>query len=256
MSKLKRINKSINSFEKSSCSNYEDNENNSNDSSKNIDYDNIPQSKEEIKKILKTKEIYDLNIAKAFFKNNTHIADKIINIKDQKAIISLRILDWFVTRYTKKNNITYKVKIDDKEHDFDVYLSYDSQLKSYKKKRFDPFARKNKDSTGLFFFKFPYTDKKILTNIKQLNFFVWAFKYKIVDYVETNVEELTKQMNIDNKNNRKLREIKLKKKENDTLSTASNKSNKSKKEKHKEEVYFSIKRKIKNDKESLEITWD
>ena len=168
----------------------------------------IAETRDEIKQILEVKEIYDYNIAKKFFKKHSEYAEKIVLIKNQKYILSLRILDWFVTNYTKKNNVTYKIMIDDKEKKFDVYISYDSQLKHYKKTRFDPFARKNKEKKGYFVFRFPQTDKKIKTNIKQLNFLVWAFKYKIIDYVEANLTELTKAMILDNKNNKEKRAVK------------------------------------------------
>lgn len=169
---------------------------------------NIAETRDEIKQILEVKEIYDYNIAKKFFKKHPDYAEKIVLIKNQKYVLSLRILDWFVTNYTKKNNVTYKVMIDGKEKKFDVYISYDSQLKHYKKTRFDPFARKNKEKKGYFVFRFPKTDKKIKTNIKQLNFLVWAFKYKIIDYVEANLDELSKAMIQDNKSNKEKRAIK------------------------------------------------
>ena len=65
-----------------------------------------------------------------------------IDIINGKSEISLRILDWFVTRYSNK----YKITIDmgDEEDIFNVHISYKAQLKSYKKKYFDPFRRKKK----------------------------------------------------------------------------------------------------------------
>jgi hypothetical protein len=208
----------------------------SDDAQKTCD-DTIPESKEEIEKILHTKEIYDYNIAKMFFKEHPEYAQKIIQIKSQKYRVSLRILDWFSTNYTKKNNVSYKVKIDGKEQYFDVHLSYDSQLKSYKKTRFDPFARRTKDRESLFIFKFPRTDKKIVTNIKQLNFLVWAFKYKIIDYVEENLDYLIGIMNTDNKCIKKSKNVKKEVRRKDTTSITS-------------------KSDFDDKEESLEISWD
>jgi uridine kinase len=70
--------------------------------------------------------------------------------------ISLRVIDWFVTNYSKKNDIIYhiyksidsKYSINPKDNynynSFNVYHSYKSQLKSYSKRNFDPFCRRNK----------------------------------------------------------------------------------------------------------------
>ena len=56
------------------------------------------------------------------------------NILNSVDRISLRILDWFVTNYSKKNNTTIG--------SIYVYNSYKSQLKAYSKKFFDPFCRR------------------------------------------------------------------------------------------------------------------
>jgi hypothetical protein len=62
--------------------------------------------------------------------------------------ISLRVIDWFVTNYSKKNDVIYMIYESDNENyphkSFNVYHSYKSQLKSYSKKNFDPFCRRNK----------------------------------------------------------------------------------------------------------------
>ena len=84
--------------------------------------------------------------------------------------ISLRVIDWFVTNYSKKFNISYilsknnKDEIIDKKQNFFVYLNYKSQLKSYSKKQFDPFCRKNK-------IEFYYKDNKYIEtdNNKNIN---------------------------------------------------------------------------------------
>jgi len=54
--------------------------------------------------------------------------------------ISLRLLDWFVTRHAKRHSISYFIN-DDK---FNVHISYKAQLKSYKKRYFDPFRKGKK----------------------------------------------------------------------------------------------------------------
>ena len=105
--------------------------------------------------------------------------------------ISLRIVDWFVTNYAKKNFTQYEIK--DSESGlitrFKVYNDYKLKLKSYSKKRFDPFCRWDRISI-------PYTDNEhIQTTIGQLNFFKWALENNIIEYIKDNYKIIEKDMN-------------------------------------------------------------
>ena len=105
--------------------------------------------------------------------------------------ISLRIVDWFVTNYAKKNFTQYELKDDDAgiTTRFKVYNDYKLKLKSYSKKRFDPFCRWDRISI-------PYTDNEhIQTTIGQLNFFKWALENKIIEYIKDNYKTIEKDMN-------------------------------------------------------------
>ena len=103
--------------------------------------------------------------------------------------ISLRVLDWFVTNYSKKNNIVYNIEENKETKKFIVYLDYKSQLKAYSKKQFDPFCRRER-----LLFR-DINDKMINTTVGQLNFFRWAIKNKIVEYVENNLSAIEEDMN-------------------------------------------------------------
>jgi len=124
--------------------------------------------------------------------------EKMVNIINKVSEISLRILDWFVTRYSQKYNIYYKINND--VDDFNVHISYKAQLKSYKKRYFDPFRRRKK-------FNYKYnkddSEKEILTTLGQLNFFKWAFDHKVIEYVELNHNTISKAMNKANKDDKK-----------------------------------------------------
>jgi hypothetical protein len=123
---------------------------------------------------------------------------KILN--DKKT--SLRVLDWFVTNYSKKNNTYYNFyQYDDKKYKykldenndyklikFNIYSSYKSQLKSFSKKYFDPFCRRQRISKI-------YKTYKLETTIGQLNFFKWCIDYFILDYVKENYNKIEKDMN-------------------------------------------------------------
>ena len=119
--------------------------------------------------------------------------EEMVNIINGNSDLSLRILDWIATDYGKMKSI---ILIDNDEGDeVDLQISYKSQLKTYKKKYFDPFKRDVK--------KFEYTysmNKKVITTLCQLNFFRWSFTIGLIDYVKQNLEFLTDQMNELNKN--------------------------------------------------------
>jgi hypothetical protein len=131
--------------------------------------------------------------------SNDKILTKLLNIIKYKKSISLRIIDWFATNYSKKHNtifIIYKDEdgektlneTDDILHQFNVYNSYKSQLKAYSKKRFDPFCRRERldiEINGI----------HLNTTIGQLNFFRWVINNNIIDYIEDNINEIEGDMN-------------------------------------------------------------
>lgn len=149
-----------------------------------------------------------------------------INIINGKSNISLRLLDWFVTRYSNEKNIftNYTDKYTKKNKKYYVYIGYKSHLKSYKKTYFDPFRRR---------LKFIYTydrdnNKQMETTLGQLNFFKWIFDFKILDYVNDNLLTLQKEMMKSNKLDKIKKNIKIqKKKESSKSNDSSNNSNSS-----------------------------
>jgi hypothetical protein len=98
------------------------------------------------------------------------VTGRVRNILTGNSDLSLRLIDWFVTNYAKKYNISYMTKSN--KHVI-VYLSYKSHLKAYSKKMFDPFCRWKR-------IKFRDMD----TTVGQLNFFEWAITDEVLDYLE------------------------------------------------------------------------
>jgi hypothetical protein len=96
--------------------------------------------------------------------------------------ISLRNLEWFITNYSKKNNLVYKTS-DGKT--FSVHCAYKSSLDGYSKKLFDPFCRSEK-----IVYTVPGTDVEIHTTVAQLNFIRWCIKNNIVEYIRKNHDAL------------------------------------------------------------------
>jgi hypothetical protein len=120
-----------------------------------------------------------------FYTNSVYI-DQIKSIIDQNSVISLRILDWFITNYSKKHRTIINGAIGS----IDVYQNYKLQLKSFSKKQFDPFCRKNKI---LFYYN---DDDYIETSCGQLCFFRWCFENNILNYVKTNLSTIEQDMKI------------------------------------------------------------
>src|SRR6266566_4305166 len=99
------------------------------------------------KALFSKKEICYFAMIDKFFKRcSSEMIVKMINIINGTDQISLRILDWYVTRYAKKHmeNIDSIEDLAGSGDCFDVHINYKAQLKSYKKKYFDPFRRKSK----------------------------------------------------------------------------------------------------------------
>jgi len=143
-------------------------------------------------KIINSKDLLMISLSK--FYSQKHNINKILAIIEPTLSIkpdnriSLRLIDWFVTNYSKKNNtIITKEKNNNVIH-FNVYLSYRSQLKAYSKQLFDPFRRRDRIT---FYFD---TDKSIETTIGQLNMFRWILQNDILDYINSNIDEIEKDM--------------------------------------------------------------
>ena len=88
-----------------------------------------------------------LNNLMEFYKNKENL-NKMMSVINGESKISLRIVDWFVTNYAKKNYTVYEIpKIINGQPSqtetsrFKVYNDYKLKLKAYAKKNFDPFCR-------------------------------------------------------------------------------------------------------------------
>jgi len=122
--------------------------------------------------------------------------------------ISLRLLDGFVTHYSRTQNVIYWV--DDARgtiHEtvtpataarlrkFHLYFEYRAQLKSYTKMYFDPFRRHDRITFVLDPNASPGTPGASLeTTVGQLNFFRWCFQSRILEYVQAHLTDIEKEL--------------------------------------------------------------
>lgn len=128
-----------------------------------------------------------LNNIDYFYENLENIND-FLDIINSKSLISIRLIDHFITKYSKKNKVCYKIQDSSDNSLFYVFQSYRQQLKRYQKKHFDPFAR------GI---RIPYfiQDTVIITTIGQLNFFNWFISKNILDFIIKNKSLIENDMN-------------------------------------------------------------
>ena len=133
-----------------------------------------------------------------FYKKNDHM-DRLMQIINGESKVSLRIIDWFVTNFAKKNFTVYSIPAknrcstvingEENMERFKVFHHYKLELKAYSKVRFDPFSRRERIMV-------PYTNDTCLqTTIGQLNFFKWAIENQVLEYIEKNYDEIEADMN-------------------------------------------------------------
>jgi hypothetical protein len=126
-----------------------------------------------------------LSNLKEFYMANKVCLEKMLSIITGETKMSLRIVDWFTTNYSKKHFVVYDLN----GERFKVYTDYKLKLKAYSKKRFDPFCRWER-------IQIPFSENTFMeTTIGQLNFFKWAFENKVLDYIETNYSQIENDMN-------------------------------------------------------------
>jgi hypothetical protein len=144
----------------------------------------------------------------------------------QQTTISLRSLDWFVTNYCKKYNISYLLTKNGEQKMYFPFKSYKSQLKAYSKKFCDPFCRRERvvfDYRNNQIINFDPSIKLghkdyIITTVGQLNFFKFAIQDSIIKYAMEHITEIENDMNSTLKN----RETEKTKKVNETFVKVSN----------------------------------
>lgn len=154
--------------------------------------------------ILSSEELLVRKILK--FYSNFNNLNTFIHIVEKGNIISLRLLDWFSTNYSKYNKI-YINKID-------IHADYKNQLDGYRKRFFDPFCRRQRilvfcrnnnlrNQKGVLNLDYKHLDDAdttknvdgIVTTIGQLNFFKWCIERNIIAYIITHLTSIEKQMN-------------------------------------------------------------
>jgi len=143
-----------------------------------------------------------------FYDKNHHFKILFENIINGNHKLSLRLIDWLITHYSKNKNIYYWININDNNNIYyklpnidnkyikkiNIYNDYRAQLKSYSKLNFDTFRRHERISFYI------HNDEFIETTVGQLNFFRWVFNNNIINYVLENYDIIYNNMINNNKN--------------------------------------------------------
>lgn len=146
-----------------------------------------------------------------FYNKNTDFKLLLKSIVNGNHKLSLRLIDWLITHYSKNKNIFYWIDVNNNNYIYyqlpninnnnikkiNIYNDYRAQLKSYSKLNFDTFRRHERISF--------YIDNNefIETTVGQLNFFRWVFNNNIINYVLDNYDIIYNSMINSNKNTTK-----------------------------------------------------
>lgn len=139
-------------------------------------------------------------VLRFYNENSGENMEKMLSVINGTTNISLRIMDWFVTNYSKKHYTVYDLEDSGTPAKrFKVYVDYKLKLRAYSKKRFDPFCRWERINV-------PHKNGTtyIQTTLGQLNFFKWAIENQVLRYIHENYSVIESDMNIRNNTSRKM----------------------------------------------------
>jgi hypothetical protein len=148
------------------------------------------------------KESLLINSLISFYqKDSKNIETLKIFLKHKQRRLSLRLLDWLVTNYAKKHNV---VITNNNENIEFMYLAYKNHLKSYSKKFFDAFARRqrifysfdNKVHRVAFHEIESYVQREdgLITTIAQLNAFRFFITCGVIEYAMKHLDSIENDM--------------------------------------------------------------
>lgn len=156
-------------------------------------------------------EILYYNRVNSFFKTLEERKFKhMVEILNGSSNISLRLLEWFITKYCDKYKTTKCTR--ENGESFVIFVGYKAALKSYRKRYFDPFKRNQKQKQLERKQKFCYLCTKnnnvykVNTTLGQLHFFRWLFENNILNYMIKNLDSIKAAMEHDNRLTKKKKE--------------------------------------------------
>jgi hypothetical protein len=146
---------------------------------------NQTQQRQTLKNRVQGKQDFIVRWLQDFY-NQPGRLEQIVPILKGEPPVSLRLIDWFATNYSKKFNVSYSLE----GKPFMVHFHYKRELKAYSKRLFDPFCRRERISFQVRG-QLPIEE----TTVGQLNFFRWALEKGVVDYILEHIADIERDMN-------------------------------------------------------------
>jgi hypothetical protein len=136
-----------------------------------------------------------------FFKHKAHfdvLLEFIIDKKKSNQKLSLNLLEWFVINYSKHYGVVYDFIKNERKRQIFVWIEYEAALGGNHKKSFDIFNRNQRDKKNKKVIKTIsleyHKDCYLKTTVAQLNFFRWAIKNGVIDYLKSNISVIHADM--------------------------------------------------------------
>lgn len=138
---------------------------------------------EEDKKISRKDEVLLTSVLEWYNRDSSRV-QQFSDIVKHKNGLSLRIIDWLITNFSKK----VSVAIETRGLPSDLYRDYHKNLSAHNKKNFDPFARRQRICVQLF------GEEQRFSTIGQLNFFRWFLQKNLCEFLLENKPVIEKHM--------------------------------------------------------------
>tara|TARA_Y100000748_G_C15486338_1_gene484877 strand:+ start:1573 stop:2223 length:651 start_codon:yes stop_codon:yes gene_type:complete len=112
-------------------------------------------------------------------------------ILTQESEISLRVLDWSTTNWSRKNTVILETTRNGSLEKVNMFLDYKANLKAFSKRSFDPFCRRERIMLK---FSCDPEQRTYISTTAQLNFMKWAIETGVLEYCRKNITELEHDM--------------------------------------------------------------
>tara|TARA_B100001094_G_C18192758_1_gene808418 strand:- start:1089 stop:1559 length:471 start_codon:yes stop_codon:yes gene_type:complete len=129
------------------------------------------------------------NLENFYLKHPTNMKT-LFSLLSKESPLSLRLIDYLCTNYSKHHHVVYFVEHSGKRQLFNLHTKYRGQLKAYSKLQFDPFRRHDRIHISCSHCE----NKKLETTVAQLNFFKWAIENKVLDWLSKNIRDVEEEM--------------------------------------------------------------
>jgi hypothetical protein len=164
-----------------------------------------------------------------FYSASKYVEKLVYQFGEELHEVALRLINTAVTTYAPKHATRYRIDNSGKIHDInatslpfdpttnsvvDLATEYETELRDWKKKLFDPCRRHERIS-------WPLIDgTRWITTLGQLNFFRWAIKIRLVDWCIIHKEDLTRFLKVqDGEKGKILNNVKVRKRRRESHST-------------------------------------